>query len=75
MLDQRWAPGIVATSPPIQCRIVSLGSTAGLRQADKALQESLEAAGASVARAQALAPTQVRTLLLTDLSWARAARM
>jgi hypothetical protein len=54
--------------------IVSLGSTAGLRRADEELQLSLERAGASVALAQALRPPEVRTLMLTDLSWARAAR-
>ncbi|MCW3027291.1 MAG: glycosyltransferase family 4 protein, partial [Solirubrobacterales bacterium] len=54
--------------------IVSLGSTAGLRRADEELQLSLERAGASVAVAQALPPPERRTLMLTDLSWARAAR-
>jgi hypothetical protein len=54
--------------------IVSLGSTAGLRRADEELQRSLERAGASVALAQALPAPEVRTLMLTDLSWARAAR-
>jgi glycosyltransferase involved in cell wall biosynthesis len=54
--------------------IVSLGSTAGLRQADAQLQASLERSGASVAVAHAQAPARVRTLMLTDLLWARAAR-
>jgi hypothetical protein len=54
--------------------IVSLGSTAGLRRADEELQRSLERAGARVEVAHALAPPQVRTLMLTDLAWARAAR-
>jgi len=54
--------------------IVSLGSTGGLRAADTQLAGSLERAGASVAVAVAQTPRQLRTLALTDLSWARAAR-
>jgi glycosyltransferase involved in cell wall biosynthesis len=54
--------------------IVSLGSTQGLRMADEQLRDSLERAGASVAIAQADPPRPVRTLMLTDLAWARAAR-
>jgi glycosyltransferase involved in cell wall biosynthesis len=54
--------------------IVSLGSTAGLRAADDELAESLRRAGASVATASAAPPHPLRTLALTDLSWALAAR-
>jgi glycosyltransferase involved in cell wall biosynthesis len=54
--------------------IVSLGSTQGLRIADEELRSSLARAGASVALARALAPAPTRTLMLTDLAWARAAR-
>jgi glycosyltransferase involved in cell wall biosynthesis len=54
--------------------IVSLGSTTGLRTADEELAGSLERAGASVELAVARPPRQVRTLALTDLVWARAAR-
>jgi hypothetical protein len=54
--------------------IVSLGSTAGLRAADEELRASLERAGASVTVVSALAPPRMRTLMLTDLAWARAAR-
>ena len=54
--------------------IVSLGSTAGLHRADEELRESLARAGASVALARAAAPPQRRTLMRTDLAWARAAR-
>jgi glycosyl transferase family 1 len=54
--------------------IVSLGATAGLRAADEQLRGSLERAGVSVAIARAIDPGQVRTLMLTDLAWARAAR-
>lgn len=54
--------------------IVSLGSTAGLRHADESLAASLRRAGAQVEIAAARHPSQVRTLMLTDLAWARAAR-
>ena len=54
--------------------IVSLGSTAGLRAADEQLRSALERAGASAVIAPALAPRPTRTLMLTDLAWARAAR-
>jgi len=54
--------------------LVSLGSTPGLRRADEALAASLRRAGASVAVARARRPREVRTLMLTDLLWAHAAR-
>src|SRR5271165_3308047 len=54
--------------------IVSLGSTTGLRTADEALAGSLERAGAAVEIVLAVAPRAVRTMALTDLLWARAAR-
>lgn len=55
--------------------IVSLGSTAGLRAADSELAEALRRMGASVAVVSALAPKRSpRTLALTDLAWALAAR-
>jgi glycosyltransferase involved in cell wall biosynthesis len=54
--------------------IVSLGSTSGLRAVDEELRGSLERAGASVELACAKAPAEVRTLMLTDLRWALAAR-
>jgi hypothetical protein len=54
--------------------IVSLGSTAGLRAADAELADSLRRAGASVALVAAARPRAVRTLALTDLTWALAAR-
>jgi glycosyltransferase involved in cell wall biosynthesis len=54
--------------------IVSLGSTAGLRVADEELCGALQRAGAGVAIARARAPGAHRTLALTDLAWARAAR-
>ncbi|HEY5388945.1 MAG TPA: glycosyltransferase [Solirubrobacteraceae bacterium] len=54
--------------------IVSLGSTVGLRSSDAELAASLGRAGADVRVASATAPRSVRTLALTDLVWARAAR-
>jgi glycosyltransferase involved in cell wall biosynthesis len=54
--------------------IVSLGSTGGLRAADEQLRESLARAGASVALVCVPAPPPIRTLALTDLRWAHAAR-
>jgi len=54
--------------------LLSLGSTAGLRAADAELADALKRAGAHVAVATARAPREVRTLALTDLGWARAAR-
>jgi glycosyltransferase involved in cell wall biosynthesis len=53
---------------------VTLGSTEGLRVADEEFAESLRRAGAEVTVAQAERPKEVRTLMLTDLGWARAAR-
>ena len=60
--------------PAVDVLIVSLGSTGGLRSADEQLADSLARAGASVAVAAATAPREVRTLALTDLGWALAAR-
>jgi glycosyltransferase involved in cell wall biosynthesis len=54
--------------------LVSLGSTAGLRAADAELAGSLSRAGVSVAVVAARARREVRTLALTDLVWALAAR-
>jgi hypothetical protein len=59
---------------PVDVLIVSLGSTEGLRRADQELYDSIERAGASVELARAVAPAPTRTLMLTDLAWARAAR-
>jgi glycosyltransferase involved in cell wall biosynthesis len=54
--------------------IVSLGSTGGLRRADEELLASLRRAGASAQIALAAQQPQTRTLMLTDLRWALAAR-
>ena len=55
--------------------VVSLGSTAGLRAADAALAGALRRAGARVEVAATRAPRELRTYALTDLAWARAARV
>jgi hypothetical protein len=54
--------------------LVSLASTGGWRASDAELAASLERAGASVATVSAEPQRDVRTLMLTDLQWARAAR-
>ncbi len=54
--------------------LVQLGSTEGLRVADEELVGSLRRAGAQVVVASAARPGEIRTLMLTDLRWARAAR-
>jgi hypothetical protein len=55
--------------------IVSLGSTAGLRASDEELAGALRRAGAQVQVVAAAAPRELRTYALTDLTWARAARV
>jgi hypothetical protein len=66
----------MARSPEIvDVLVVSLSSTAGLRAADSELAESLRRAGARVALVAAEPPRHSwRTLALTDLAWALAAR-
>jgi hypothetical protein len=59
---------------PVDVLIVSLGSTEGLSRADQELRDSLVRAGARVELARARPPAPKRTLMLTDLAWARAAR-
>jgi hypothetical protein len=63
-----------AGAGPVDILIVSLGSTSGLRAADSELAGSLRRAGASVALVAASPPRPLRTLALTDLAWALAAR-
>jgi glycosyltransferase involved in cell wall biosynthesis len=58
----------------IDVLLVQLGSTEGLRVADEELVASLRRAGAHVVVAPAARPSEIRTLMLTDLRWARAAR-
>jgi hypothetical protein len=54
--------------------IVSLGGTAGLREADAELASSLQRAGARVAVAPAARPREWRTLAGIELAWALNAR-
>ncbi|HET6508642.1 MAG TPA: glycosyltransferase [Baekduia sp.] len=54
--------------------IVGLGATHGLRAAEDELAGSLLRAGAEAMLVRAERPREVRTLALTDLVWARAAR-
>ncbi|HWI74392.1 MAG TPA: glycosyltransferase [Baekduia sp.] len=54
--------------------IVGLGATHGLRAAEDELAGALLRAGAGVLLVRAARPREVRTLVLTDLVWARAAR-
>lgn len=54
--------------------IVGLGSTHGLLVAEDELAGALRRAGAQVALVRPVAPREVRTFMLTDLGWARAAR-
>jgi len=54
--------------------IVGLGATHGLRAAEDELTGALRRAGADVTLVRAQRPREVRTLALTDLLWARAAR-
>jgi hypothetical protein len=53
---------------------VSLGGTAGLREADAELVGSLQRAGASVATVTARYPREWRTFALIELAWALSAR-
>ncbi|HTC60684.1 MAG TPA: glycosyltransferase [Solirubrobacteraceae bacterium] len=64
-------PGAAAS---LDVLIVSLGATGGLRAVDDELLSSLHRAGASAAIVRPEPPAPVRTLMLTDLRWARAAR-
>jgi glycosyltransferase involved in cell wall biosynthesis len=54
--------------------LVSLGGTAGLREADEELAGSLERAGASVVVAAADRPREWRTYAAIELAWALSAR-
>jgi hypothetical protein len=62
------------TGEALDVLVVSLASTTGLRTADEQLAESLRRAGASVEVSVAERPSELRTMMLTDLAWARAAR-
>jgi hypothetical protein len=60
--------------PPADVLLVSLGGTAGLREADAELAASLRRAGAEVAEAHAARVREWRTMGLIELAWARSAR-
>ena len=60
--------------PRADVLLVSLGGTAGLREADAELAASLRRAGADVAEVQAARVREWRTFALIELAWARAAR-
>ncbi len=64
----------MAAPGQLEVLLVSLGSTSGLRLADEQLCEALRAAGAECRLAHAEPPRALRTMALTDLAWARAAR-
>jgi len=64
----------VRAGDAVDVLLVSLGSTAGLRAVDGELVDSMRRAGARVAVAAARPTRTVRTLALTDLGWALAAR-
>ena len=60
--------------PRADVLLVSLGGTAGLREADAELAEGLRRAGAVVAEAHAARVREWRTYALIELAWARSAR-
>jgi hypothetical protein len=60
--------------PRADVLLVSLGGTAGLREADAELAASLRRAGAEVAEVQAARVREWRTYGLIELAWARSAR-
>jgi glycosyltransferase involved in cell wall biosynthesis len=60
--------------PSLDVLIVGLGATHGLHAAEDELAGALLRAGADVMLTRAERPRDVRTLALTDLAWARAAR-
>lgn len=60
--------------PRVDVLLVSLGGTAGLREADESLAASLRRAGASVAVARVSRPRELRTMALHELAFAVSAR-
>lgn len=72
MVNDGGASG--GTQAGIDVLIVSLGSTGGLRAVDEELLGSLRRAGASAEIVSAAPQPPTRTLMLTDLRWALAAR-
>src|SRR5271154_5576902 len=66
---------MITSSPAVDVLVVSLGSTEGLRTADEDPEDALRRAGATIAIARPVPPAAIRTLMLTDFTWARAARL
>jgi hypothetical protein len=64
----------MAEAAAVDVLVVSLGSTGGLRAADEELLCSLRRAGATAELVRSKPVPAVRTLMLTDLLWARAVR-
>jgi Glycosyl transferases group 1 len=64
----------MAAVPAVDVLLVSLGGTAGLREADAELAGALRRAGARVEVAAARRPPELRTLALLELAWALSAR-
>jgi hypothetical protein len=60
--------------PRVDVLIVSLGGTAGLREADSELAGSLERAGATVATARVARARELRTFAAIEFNWAVNAR-
>src|SRR3954452_1979902 len=60
--------------PRVDVLIVSLGGTAGLREADAELAGSLERAGATVAVARVARARELRTFAAIEFNWAVNAR-
>src|SRR6201991_4035308 len=60
--------------PRVDVLLVSLGGTAGLREADSELSRSLERAGASVAIARVGRARELRTFAAIEFNWAVNAR-
>jgi hypothetical protein len=60
--------------PAADVLLVSLGGTAGLREADEELAGSLRRAGARVTVAATAPPPELRTMAAHDLAWALGAR-
>lgn len=72
--ESELAAGSEKGGRAVDVLIVSLGATGGLRAADDELLASLRRAGANAVIVRPDPPPPVRTLMLTDLRWARAAR-
>ncbi|PTL59380.1 hypothetical protein C7Y72_06790 [Paraconexibacter algicola] len=72
--ERRRVRGFGSVATPCDILLVALGSTGGLAAAEDELLGGLRRAGADVWVVRSSPPRDVRTLALTDLQWARAAR-